>query len=157
MSTPRRPHDQTWVAPAGGALQSREMRARTLADIDIVELTVWYHEHSDPSGKLTKAMAKELARRGGPADAVRVQEWLRQRAVGREEAAATRGEPIGPPPGHAQRWVRLAGCGCGGKTRQLLHGFTDFGRLWKGHACKCCGWQCCDCGRIVDRRFPCCR
>lgn len=133
------------------------MSASTLADVDIVELTAWYRERSDPSDTFTKSLAKEIARRGGPADADRLREWLRKQAADREAAAAACGEPIGPRPGHAQRWVRIADCDCGGKTRQVLHGFTDFGRLWKGHECRCRGWQCCDCGRIVDRRFDCCR
>jgi hypothetical protein len=133
------------------------MTASTLADVDIVALTVWHHEHSGLPDPFATALAKEVARRGGPADVALVRDWLRKQAADREARAAARGEPIGPRPGHAQRWVRVADCACGGKTRQVLHGFTDFGRLWKGHACKCRGWQCCDCGRILDRQSECCR
>jgi hypothetical protein len=126
-------------------------------DVDIVELTVWYHEHSGISDAFGKHLKKEIAARGGPADAALVRDWLRRRAADREGSVALLGEPVNILPDQLQRWARVTHCECGSDTKQLLHGYTESGRLWKGHVCACHGWQCSECGRILERKSECCR
>jgi len=46
---------------------------------------------------------------------------------------------------------------CRKATVQLLHGYTEDGKLWKGHECTCKGFQCCSCKNLVDKQDDCCR
>lgn len=55
-------------------------------------------------------------------------------------------------------WFRTTDCDqCRGVTKQLLHGFTEDGQLWKGHVCECRGYICTGCQRLEDKMAECCR
>lgn len=56
------------------------------------------------------------------------------------------------------RWYRLKDCfQCRETTKQLLHGYDETGKLWKGHVCECQGYLCTGCGRLEDKEKECCR
>jgi hypothetical protein len=99
-----------------------------------------------------KMMREELIRRGGPASAEAVRTWLAESFAERErqviEWGATKTD---------DDWRRTAPCLCRNETVQLLHGTTSNGYLWKGHLCACRGWECTECGRVIDKQTDCCR
>ncbi|MCA9678482.1 MAG: hypothetical protein H6708_17400 [Kofleriaceae bacterium] len=123
----------------------------SLADVPLVDLTVWLHERCEqPTDEFAASLAAEIAARGGEAPASEVRAWLEKRLAERERSGRRHATD-----GHD--FARTAPCGCGRATNQLRHGFTSTGGMWKGHACACRGWQCSECGRIVSRQGSCCR
>jgi hypothetical protein len=123
-------------------------------EADIVELTVWLHEHNGLDDEFSKSLKAEIVVRGGPSDPDLVREWLGRRAALRDGEPKTPDASADTAAGQSQPWSRVAPCLCGGETKQLLHGYTERGALWKGHVCACSGWQCSECGRILDRAAP---
>jgi len=126
----------------------------SLSNVSLVDLTVWSNERCEEAGEYAESLREEVARRGGPAPANEVKEWLAKRLAIRETNARD-----APRYAHLEDvpFLRVEPCPCGARTQQLLHGFTATGRLWKGHVCECGGWQCSECGRILNRRSMCCR
>ena len=123
-------------------------------NLDRVELTVWCREQEGLADDFGRYLAEQLSAAGGVAEPQLVREWLTARAQAREESASNApSTSAGQPNG----WLRVARCNCAHETRQLLHGYTESGRLWKGHVCMCGGFQCCECGRILERVSECCR
>jgi hypothetical protein len=124
-----------------------------LSDVSTVELTVWLHEHCDPVDDdfdFAVHLRAELAARGGEADGEEVRKWLEKRLAQREQWGSRF-------PTRDGGFARTAPCACGAQTHQVRHGYTAGGSLWKGHVCACSGWQCNECGRIIDRAGLCCR
>lgn len=122
----------------------------SLEDVSLVELTIWDHQYEGlEDDAFRDEIRAEIRRRGGPADPAAVRESIQRRDAERAAGADKRGPDA--------IWSRTMVCGCGDETQQLRHGYTREGMLWKGHVCRCDGWQCVDCGRLLDRSGDCCR
>ena len=123
----------------------------SLDDVPLVDLTVWLHERCEqPDDAFGASLAAEIATRGGEAPPAEVRAWVEKRLAERERSGSRY-------PTHENEFARTAPCSCGRQTRQLKHGYTATGGLWKSHACTCRGWQCSECGRITGRQDECCR
>lgn len=136
--------------PGAGVQVDVPIAEMSLSELSLVELTLLAREPRDENDdEFAAEVREELASRGGEApEQVRV--WLRARLDARERAGARH-------PTQELGFARVSRCACGAETRQLRHGFTETGALWNGHRCACRGWECTECGRLLEVSGSCCK
>lgn len=91
---------------------------------------------------------------GGPPSREELRDYLESKREQRDANASYDNEPFAPGD---PSWIRHADCRCGVETEQWLHGCTSNGHLWKGHLCTCQGFECSECGRLLDVKGWCCK
>jgi hypothetical protein len=111
-------------------------------------------EHAEAHRRLLESM-------GGPPGPDEMRAWLDAHLAARDSGANTLPRPRSVPFDATLRpgsHVREQACPhCAAVTTQTKHGYTLSGRLWKGHVCRCHGWECRGCGVVLDPEGECCR
>jgi hypothetical protein len=111
-------------------------------------------EHAEVHRRLLEAM-------GGPPGPDAMRAWLDGHLAARDSGANTIPRSRSAPFDTTLRpgpHVREQPCPhCAAVTTQTRHGYTLSGRLWKGHACTCHGWECRGCGAVLEPEGECCR